>query len=263
MRTESDWEHNYCKEQSLSVCFFLVFPLQPTFCDDLETCTNSVLLFALSVQVPFVSCWLWQTMFLLASRNLVCQSQHETQGTWIDSGKRSTEFVQVSKSSQKVGGSWKNKKKAHREEPLLAIVAFSDTFCSHFFSTVHMFNLVVHFFSHFFCLLASLRKQEEAMAEQMNNRIKNVNGREKDENTMWLRTQLLQGTVPLGALFCFFPSVTFLWWFGDLYKICTPFPLVNASSSSLQLILANQIFAFKQKLGLPKSTGETRNLHWQ
>ena len=60
----------------------------------------------------------------------------------------------------------------------------------------------------------------------------------------------------------FFPSVTFLWWFGNLYKFCTPFATVNSSSLCLWLILANHVFAWKRKPGLLKSTGETRNLNW-
>ena len=67
---------------------FFVFLLQSLFCDDLVTFTNSLLIFLLSVQIPCVSCWFWQTIFWLESKNLVCQNQPETQGACIDSGKK-------------------------------------------------------------------------------------------------------------------------------------------------------------------------------
>ena len=38
----------------------------------------------------------------------------------------------------------------------------------------------------------------------MNYWIKNVDGRKKNENRMWVKTQLLQETVPLCVLFCVF-----------------------------------------------------------
>ena len=65
--------------------------------------------FLLSMQVPCLSGWFWQTKFLLESKNLVCQNQLERRGTCIDKGKRSTDFVQVTKSSQK--GDWREKTK--------------------------------------------------------------------------------------------------------------------------------------------------------
>ena len=60
----------------------------------------------------------------------------------------------------------------------------------------------------------------------MNNRIKNVDCRKKNENRMWVKTQLLQETVPLCVLFCvLIPAATFLWRFGGLHKFYVPFLL--------------------------------------
>ena len=160
---------------SNSVSFFCFCPAAK-FCDDFETYKNSLLLFPLSVQVPCVSGWFWQTMFWLESKNLLCQNQPETQRTCIDSRKKKREFVKVSKSSE-LGGWRKRNRKDHTEGPFLAIDVFSVTFCSPFYSTVHFFNTIVHFFILFFCLFVQTRMQSETAAEQMNNRIKRLNGR--------------------------------------------------------------------------------------
>ena len=74
MRKECDWVHNFWKEPSLFVCFWFFF-LQLVFFDDLVTFTNSLLHFALSIDVPCVSDWFWQTMFLVESKKLVCQKK--------------------------------------------------------------------------------------------------------------------------------------------------------------------------------------------
>ena len=108
----------------------------------------------------------------------------------------------------------------------LAIVVFSITLCARFSLTVHIFNSIVQFFSHSFACLRFLRKEAEKVTEEMNYWIKNVYSRKKNENRMWVKTQLLQETFPLCVLFCvFFSAATFLLWFGGLYKFSVPFSL--------------------------------------
>ena len=97
----------------------------------------------------------------------------------------------------------------------------------------------------------------------MNKSFKYVNERNKNEIRKWIRTQLLQENSIFVCPFLFFYFSHFLWWFGDFYKFFTHFPTVNSNSLCLMLILANHILAWKQKLGLPKSTWDTRSLHWQ
>ena len=112
-----------------------------------------------------------------------------------------------------------------RTHLFLAIVVFSLTFSSHFFSSVNIFNPIVHFFSYCFWSFASLRKQAEKKAEKWTIGL-NMWKLQKKENRTWLRIQLFKWTVPLRVLFsCFSPSANFLWLFGDLYKFSTPFPL--------------------------------------
>ena len=253
------WLRTQLLRKRVPLCAFLLFPLQPTFSDDLETCTDPVLPFLRSIQVPCLSSWFWQTRFSLSSKNMVCQNQPETQGTWVDCGKRSTELVQITESSQK--SDWRKKQKRAQSDCSLQKLCSQSHSVLIFVSTVHIFNPIAHFFSHGFCLFAQRRKKAETVAGRMNNRIKNVNDRKKIENRMWLRTQRLQERVPLGVLFCFFPFSQLFVMTWRLAQILYSFSIVKASSSSLRLILANQVFAWKQKLGLPKSTGETSNLH--
>ena len=206
---------------SLSLCLFCFFLLPSTFCDDLVIFTNSLLLFPLSIEVPWVSGWFQQTMFLLESKNLVCQNQPETQGTSIDSEKRSEEFVLISKSSLKKGCRAKTKKKTHWDGPFLALVEFSVAFCCHFF-TVHIFNPNVHFSATVSaCLRKDANKQNQWL--KMKNRIENLNGRKKNENRMWLKRQLFRGTVPLCVLiFGFFSfNQLFIMTWRTFYFLCS------------------------------------------
>ena len=102
---------------------------------------------------------------------------------------------------------------------------FSHAMCSFFFNCSH-FWFYSSILQSFFCLFAFLRKQAEKVTEEMNYWIKNVYSRKKNENTMWVKTQLLQETVPLWVLFCvFFSAATFLLWFGGLYKFSVLFSL--------------------------------------
>ena len=67
MRTDYEWKHNYCKKQSLSVCFFVFFSAA-TFLLWFGGLYKFSVPFSLSVQVPRVSNWFWQTMFLLHAK---------------------------------------------------------------------------------------------------------------------------------------------------------------------------------------------------
>ena len=175
MRWESDLEPNYCKKVSNSVSFFCFCPAAK-FCDDFETYRNSLILFPLSVQVPCVSGWFWQTMFWLESKNLVCQNQPETQRTCIDSGKKK----RICKNLKITTNRWpkeKKQKRSHRGTLSCNRCVLCHFLFSFFYSTVHFFNPIVHFFILFFCLFVQTRMQSEIAAEQMNNRITKLNGR--------------------------------------------------------------------------------------
>ena len=67
--TERDWKKNYCKKQSLSVCFFVFFFGSHRFVMIWGLFKFSVP-FSLSVQDNCVSTWFWQTMFFLAFKNM-------------------------------------------------------------------------------------------------------------------------------------------------------------------------------------------------
>ena len=78
----------------------------------------------------------------------------------------------------------KKTKKHTERDPFLQSLCSQSHSVLNFLSIVHIFNPVIHSSSHCFCFLASLRKQAETVAEKMSNRIKNVNGRNKNENRM-------------------------------------------------------------------------------
>ena len=67
MRTDCEWKDNYCKKQSLSVYFFVFF-LAATFLLWFGGLYKFSVPFSLSVHVPRVSNWFWQTMFLLHAK---------------------------------------------------------------------------------------------------------------------------------------------------------------------------------------------------
>ena len=235
---------------------FFVFALQLNFGDDVETCTNSLLLFPLSVQVPCVSGWFWQTMFWLESKNLVFQNQPETKGTCINSGKKNREFVKENLRILKIiTNGWLKEKQQKRSQ---MGDLFLQYMCSHslsvllfFHSTVH-FSILVVFFKFFWLDCAETQTIWNSRWKKWTIGLKNwtVESKMRKEcdwvHNFWKEQSLFV------CFLNFFPSISFFWWFGDFYKFFTPFCSVNWCSLCLRSILANHVLSWKQKTGLPK-----------
>ena len=79
----------------LLICFFLSLIFLWWFGG-----TSSVLHLPQSIQIPCVSNWFWQTTFLLACKNMVCQNQVGIYGTWTDSENRKENLCKAPKSSE-------------------------------------------------------------------------------------------------------------------------------------------------------------------